>query len=98
MKSGKKRCNICYGSGRVMGGGMMMQDCEECDGTGKIVFIENEIEELEKLKAKQDESYAKAINEIKDLDPSMTDEKAKEIFDEEFKKLEKEEKNIKRKK
>lgn len=94
----KIRCKACYGSGRVMGGGMMQQDCDHCDGVGKIIFIEDEVAELEKIKAKQDESYKKAITEIKDLDPTMTDEKAKEIFDEEFKKLESEEKNIKRKK
>lgn len=30
------RCVPCGGSGIVMGGGMMMKDCFECDGRGKI--------------------------------------------------------------
>lgn len=98
MSKGKKRCNVCYGSGRVMGGGMMQHDCEECDGTGKIYFVENDIAELEKLKNEHNKSYDKAIKEITNLDPNLSEEKAKEIFDEEFKRLEQKEKNDKRKK
>ncbi len=98
MSKSKVRCKTCYGSGKVMGGGMMQHDCDECDGTGKIVFIEDDIKELERLKAKEEESRQKAINEIKELDPNMSDEKAKEIFEEEFKKLEDEDKKLKRKK
>lgn len=70
------RCAMCYGSGRVMGGGMIQQDCEECDGLGKIPI----------------DAYNQAISEIKALDPNMNDERAKEIFNEEMKKIEKKEK------
>ena len=97
MSKGKKRCNICYGSGKVMGGGMMQHDCDECDGSGKIIVIENDIEELEKIKAQQDESRQKAIAEIKNLDENISDEKAQQIFDEEFKKLEDEDKKKRKK-
>lgn len=29
------RCNTCQGSKIVMGGGMMMKECDDCGGTGK---------------------------------------------------------------
>lgn len=96
--SKKTRCKVCYGSGKVMGSGMVQNDCEECNGTGKIIVIEDDILELEKIKAREEESRQKAISEIKGLDPNMSDEKATQIFDEEFKKLEDEEKKLKRKK
>lgn len=75
-----KRCSICSGSGKVMGGGMMLWDCDDCDGNGKILIIETTVQETE--------SYNEAIESIKALDPSIDDDKAKEIFDEEFKKIE----------
>lgn len=74
------RCMPCAGSGKIMGGGMLIQDCVSCDGLGK----------LEKdLKTREAESYSKAIKEIKALYKNMTDDEAKKIFDEEFEKLEK---------
>jgi hypothetical protein len=73
-----KKCMVCAGSGKVMGGGMMMWDCDDCDGNGKILIIEE---------PKDSASYKEAIESIKALDPSIDDEKAKEIFDEEFKKI-----------
>lgn len=32
----KIRCKTCIGSGRVMGGGMIIHDCDDCEGTGKL--------------------------------------------------------------
>lgn len=88
----KKRCVTCHGSGKVMGGGMMMYDCDDCDGRGKIAVINDDIAELN---IRTTESYAKAIDEIKKIDPSITDEKAQEIFDKELENIQKDEKKNK---
>jgi RecJ-like exonuclease len=37
----KIRCKNCVGSGKVMGGGMLMADCDECEGVGKL-YIKKE--------------------------------------------------------
>jgi len=78
------RCQSCNGSGLVMGGGMLTKSCENCDGSGKKDDGNVTIQDI-----KETESYKNAIVEIKKLDPSMSEEKAKEIFNEQFKKLDK---------
>lgn len=30
------RCVACYGSGKMMGSGMIQHDCDACDGVGKV--------------------------------------------------------------
>lgn len=30
-----KACRTCYGSGKIMGGGMIKKDCPNCAATGK---------------------------------------------------------------
>lgn len=82
------RCLPCYGSGQVLGGGMIQKDCEECDGRGKI---EETIDDMEYLKVRSTESYDNAINKIKSLHPSISDEKAKELFENELKEIDKQE-------
>jgi len=77
----KKRCIPCNGSGRVMGGGMMLSDCEHCDGKGKIDEPENE---LEFLLTKDSKRYQEAKEKIKKLDPVMSDTAAEQILDEEL--------------
>jgi len=77
----KRRCIPCGGSGRVMGGGMLMTDCDHCDGIGKVVVIEDEIETL---LAKNTEHYNNAKEKIKALDKSVTEEMAVEILDKEI--------------
>lgn len=68
-----KRCTVCTGSGKVMGGGMMLQECEECDGTGKI----SELKIAEK----------EAIEKIKACDDKITDQDAQKVLEEELTKL-----------
>lgn len=78
------RCSTCAGSGQVMGGGMMMWDCDSCDGAGKIIK-----QEPRKFKmSKTDKSYKKAVKEIQDLDPSLTKEEAQKIMDDELARVE----------
>lgn len=77
----KTRCRSCQGSGKVMGGGMILQDCEDCDGRGKIAY-ENFYDDL-----KNTPEYDKAIEKISSSE-HVTKDEAKEIFKEEFDKLE----------
>lgn len=74
-----KTCTACYGSGKLVGLGMMKEDCHQCDGKGKIFE-----DELEELKVLHKDKYDKAIDDLKGLGAS--DEKAKELFASEFKK------------
>jgi hypothetical protein len=76
----KKRCIPCGGSGKVMGGGMMLVDCDHCDGHGKIIVVEPD------YLAKDTESYKKAKDGIKKLDTNLSDSDAEKILDEEIEK------------
>lgn len=80
----KKRCNSCVGSGRVMGGGMMMQDCEHCDGTGKIFVADDPIDYVMR---KESEAYQNAKAKIKNLDDKMSDQDAEKLLDDELSKV-----------
>lgn len=77
----KKRCNSCVGSGRVMGGGMMMQDCEHCDGLGKIFVPDDPIDHVMR---KETEAYQNAKAKIKGLDDKMSDQDAEKLLDTEL--------------
>lgn len=68
------RCLICAGSAKVMGGGMIIKDCIECNGTGKR--IEPEEFKIEK----ESVHYKEAVQKIKSLDENITDEQAEKIF------------------
>ena len=79
----KVRCNTCVGSGKVMGGGMMQQDCDECDGRGKL-FVD---EPKKTVIDKNSKHYKEAIRNIKALNKDITNEEAEDIFEEEMTKL-----------
>lgn len=72
------RCIPCYGSGKLLGPGMISHDCEHCKGKGKIEIIENEIDFLE---LKNTESYKKAREQIKEASPLLTDDEADKMLD-----------------
>lgn len=78
-----KRCSRCVGSGTVMGGGMMMSECYDCDGTGKI-----KEEKITEVMSKESEEYKKAKERIKSLDENMTEDQAEKLLDEELDKQE----------
>lgn len=77
----KRRCSPCGGSGKVMGGGMVMADCNHCDGRGKYDEPEDD---MEFLLTKESERYKSAVERIKTLDPNLTDAQAQKIFDDEL--------------
>ncbi len=84
------RCDACVGSGKVMGSGMVHKDCDVCNGNGKIsddVKKDFSIDENSK-------GYKEAIQKIQELHDGISEEKAKEIFEDELKKINlKDEKN-----
>lgn len=80
----KVRCKPCNGSGKVMGGGMLLSDCDSCDGVGKTYPL---AEHKEIKLDKENKHYKKAINKIKDLHENISDEEAEKIFEEEFKNI-----------
>ncbi len=80
------RCSRCVGSGEIMGGGMMMMDCNACDGAGKIDDAPVErVAPVVKID-RRSSTYKEAIKKIMDLH-GCSSTKAVEIFDEEFSKL-----------
>jgi len=72
---------VCYGSGTMMGGGMMQRNCDHCDGTGKVV------KQIDEVLAKDTVAYKETIAKIKETDTSITDEQADKIFTDEFAKI-----------
>ncbi len=62
-----------------MGGGMMMSDCSDCDGSGKIYE-----KKLTEVMSKESDEYKKAKDKIKSLDENMTEEQAEKLLDEEL--------------
>lgn len=78
-----KRCPVCVGGGEIMGGGMIMKDCPNCDGYGTL-DITKPVTVV--VADKRSKSYRDAITKIMDLHKVDRDEAVK-IFDEEFDKL-----------
>lgn len=75
------RCLSCYGSGTVMGGGMIYIDCPQCIGFNKI------IDESKVKPDKRSSIYRDAVNKIAKLH-NVDVKKAAAIFDDEFSKIE----------
>ncbi len=84
--SNHKKCLGCYGIGKVLGLGNMQQECELCQGNGKIYEV---VDEIEELNIRHTQSYNNAIEEIKKEVPNISYDKAKEIFDDELRKVKK---------
>jgi hypothetical protein len=78
-----QRCTPCGGSGRVMGGGMIIKDCEECDGRGKIKKIDDEIDYLT---MKQTKSYKSAKTRLQKKHPNLSEDEAEKMLDKAFEK------------
>ena len=77
----KTRCNVCNGSGKVMGGGMMMRKCYECSGTGRVVIPEDDIEYLI---AKESDSYKEIKKKISDTHKDLSEGEIETILDQEL--------------
>lgn len=84
----RKRCIHCQGSGKIMGGGMMLQDCDECYGSGKVEIVD-EANDIDYLVSKQSDAYKAAKSKIKALDENMSDAEAEKLLDDGLSKTEK---------
>lgn len=71
------RCQVCYGSGKKLGAGMILLDCESCDSTGKIHAVN------EYLDIKSTESYKKAKAELQEQ-YAVSDDEAEKYLDKAF--------------
>ena len=80
-----KRCPTCVGSGEIMGGGFMMRECPQCDGDGKIYDAPTPKPKVEL--DRRSKSYKESIAKIMESE-GCDREKAVEMFDEEYEKLE----------
>lgn len=79
----KKMCVPCSGSGRLMGGGMMMMDCDSCNGKGNMDHVDDEIDYLN---MKNNESYKKAKKRLQKKHPNLSDGEAEQLLDDAFEK------------
>jgi len=86
------RCMNCNGSGKLMGGGMMMIDCDTCMGKGKVSDGKVSIEDI-----KNTDSYREAVRNIRALNPVLSKEQAEKLFDDEFESQESEQVVVKKK-
>jgi hypothetical protein len=73
------RCSLCYGNGKVMGGGMMSIDCPACK-------LDDVLSNDKIVVDKRSKTYKDAIAKIMEASNVSKDE-ASRIFDEEFEKL-----------
>ncbi len=69
-----------------MGGGMMMDDCHACDGTGKIYDVPVAVVAKPVVIDRRSTSYKEAVAKIMDLH-SCDKDAAVKIFDDEFSKI-----------
>ena len=83
-------CRICGGSGKLMGGGMMLIDCLPCDGHGYIDLPESKDTPQKTAKIgidRRSKSYRESVKKIKDMHPGMTEMEAQNMFDSEYEKI-----------
>lgn len=72
------RCKSCIGSGKQVGGGMIMVNCPECKGDGFIAPPKID---------KQSQHYKTAIKNLKKINADMTDAEAEALFEKEYNKI-----------
>ena len=68
-------CHRCGGTGKYLGNGMMMTNCNRCDEHGKPIKVaENKID-------RKSSSYQKAIKDIMAINPTISRAEAVKMFD-----------------
>lgn len=73
------KCIRCGDSGKYLGNGMMLTDCNLCDDD---TDIPNKFPKINR----KTKSYKKAIKDIMALHPSLTNVEAVKMFDEAYEK------------
>ena len=69
-----KLCIRCGGTGRYLGNGMMMVDCNLCDDKGQLKPSVTKID-------RKSSSYQKAIKDIMAINPTISRSEAVKMFD-----------------
>lgn len=78
-------CYRCGGSGRYMGNGMMMTDCDLCDDSGTPIKDDKPKEKASlAMVNRKGKSYQAAIKDIMSLNPDISRTEAAKMFDEAF--------------
>lgn len=83
----KTLCKRCYGQGTILGGGMMQTECTECDGIGHLFDNASVPKDNKNSPDKRSKSYKEAIGKIKALNPDLSDDEVRDLFDREYEKL-----------
>ncbi len=78
-------CIKCGGTGRYLGNGMMMADCNVCDGDDSEPKAVKGKDVLPPIDRKS-KSYQKAIKDIMAVNPSISRPEAIKMFDEAYNK------------
>lgn len=75
----KQRCIPCGGSGKVMGGGMMLQNCDHCEGSGKKSAYENAIDKIQDADKSMTRKTAKELfdKELEEVEKKVKSKRGK---------------------
>jgi len=76
-----EKCYRCQGTGRYLGNGMMMTDCNLC--SGDVVEVPIEKPSLDKVN-RNSKSYQKAIKDIMAINPDISRKEAIQMFDDAY--------------
>ncbi len=77
-------CSTCAGSGKVLGNGMILTECKDCEGFGRVSA--EKPEKSAKID-KKSKPYKDAIKEIMGLNPAISREDAAKMFEETYEKV-----------
>lgn len=75
-----KLCVRCSGTGKYFGNGMMMADCELCNGDEPVQTQSKEKPTVDR----KSKSYQTAIKDIMTSNPALTRKEAIKLFDEAY--------------
>jgi len=90
---GKIHCLSCAGSGQVLGNGMIIDDCKNCGGIGKVnaidapVSSDNTVSDTSAHNVidRRSKAYKQSIKELLATDSSLTVTQAQELFEQAYK-------------
>lgn len=74
-------CSLCAGQGQIMGNGMIMKECSQCDGHGD--YEPSTKYNAQKIN-KRSKAYKQAIEEIMALNPSISRVEAAKMFEDTY--------------
>ena len=76
-------CYRCQGSGMYLGNGMIMTECNLCNGHSPQKVSAPTLDKVDR----RSKSYKKTIDDLMDLNPELSREDVVKLFDETFDKI-----------